>query len=174
MGRPPRAGAALLLLLGRAAAETGATEFLVCTNRVHIYGAAWLARSSLLARMRLFQNKQALEYATRETARDRIVRDAAAAADWWHPDGGTALVRLRRCCREAAAPRWSVCGVGGDDAALVRLRRWRRRCRAGPFAALPRGDGTTLVRSRRCREATAPRWSVCGEAAWTDWGTLTD
>ena len=111
MGRPPRAGAALLLLLGRAAAETGATEFLVCTNRVHIYGAAWLARSSLLARMRLFQNKQALEYATRETARDRIVRDAAAAADWWHPDGGTALVRLRRCCREAAAPRWSVCGV---------------------------------------------------------------
>ena len=40
------------------------TEFLKCTNRAQAYGAAWLARTELLARQPLSQNKNALEYAS--------------------------------------------------------------------------------------------------------------
>ena len=51
----------LLLLLVPAQPRT---EFLKCTNRAQAYGAAWLARTELLARQPLSQNKNALEYAS--------------------------------------------------------------------------------------------------------------
>ncbi|CAH0367550.1 unnamed protein product [Pelagomonas calceolata] len=40
------------------------TEFLKCAHRLKAYGAAWLARTELLARQPLSQNKDALEYAS--------------------------------------------------------------------------------------------------------------
>ena len=40
------------------------TEFLKCTHRSNAYGAAWLARTELLKRQPLSQNKNALEYAS--------------------------------------------------------------------------------------------------------------
>ena len=41
-----------------------ATQFLKCAHRAKAYGAAWLARTELLARQPLSQDKNALEYAS--------------------------------------------------------------------------------------------------------------
>ena len=40
------------------------TQFLKCAHRAKAYGAAWLARTELLARQRLSEDKNALEYAS--------------------------------------------------------------------------------------------------------------
>jgi hypothetical protein len=67
------------------------TEFLKCTNRAQAYGAAWLARTELLARQPLSQNKNALEYASFHTVlksnfdaprRRRDVVPVTASARW--------------------------------------------------------------------------------------------
>ena len=78
----------LLLLLVPAQPRT---EFLKCTNRAQAYGAAWLARTELLARQPLSQNKNALEYASFHTVlksnfdaprRRRDVVPVTASARW--------------------------------------------------------------------------------------------
>ena len=54
----------LLFILGTTPLVQPRTEFLKCTHRSNAYGAAWLARTELLARQPLSQNKNALEYAS--------------------------------------------------------------------------------------------------------------
>ena len=54
----------LLFILGTTTLVRPRTEFLKCTHRSNAYGAAWLARTELLARQPLSQNKNALEYAS--------------------------------------------------------------------------------------------------------------
>ena len=54
----------LLVILGTTTLVHPRTEFLKCTHRSNAYGAAWLARTELLARQPLSQNKNALEYAS--------------------------------------------------------------------------------------------------------------
>jgi hypothetical protein len=43
---------------------SNATQFLKCAHRAKAYGAAWLARTELLARQRMSEDKNALEYAS--------------------------------------------------------------------------------------------------------------
>ena len=59
------------------------TEFLKCAHRLKAYGAAWLARTELLARQPLSQDKNALEYASFHILTESIRLGATAlkAAD---------------------------------------------------------------------------------------------
>ena len=57
----------LLIMLCTTTLVQPRTEFLKCTHRSNAYGAAWLARTELLARQPLSQNKNALEYASFQT-----------------------------------------------------------------------------------------------------------
>ena len=60
-----------------------ATQFLKCAHRAKAYGAAWLARTQLLARQPLSQDKNALEYASFHILTESIRLGATAlkAAD---------------------------------------------------------------------------------------------
>jgi hypothetical protein len=60
-----------------------ATQFLKCTHRTKAYGAAWLARTELLKRQRMSQDKDALEYASFHILTESIRLGATAlkAAD---------------------------------------------------------------------------------------------
>ena len=60
-----------------------ATQFLKCAHRAKAYGAAWLARTELLARQPLSQDKNALEYASFHILTESIRLGATAlkAAD---------------------------------------------------------------------------------------------
>ena len=60
-----------------------ATQFLKCTHRTKAYGAAWLARTELLKRQRMSQDKNALEYASFHILTESIRLGATAlkAAD---------------------------------------------------------------------------------------------
>ena len=60
-----------------------ATQFLKCAHRAKAYGAAWLARTELLARQPLSQDKNALEYASFHILAESIRLGATAlkAAD---------------------------------------------------------------------------------------------
>ena len=73
----------LLVILGTTTLVHPRTEFLKCTHRSNAYGAAWLARTELLARQPLSQDKNALEYASFHILTESIRLGATAlkAAD---------------------------------------------------------------------------------------------
>ena len=73
----------LLFILGTTPLVQPRTEFLKCTHRSNAYGAAWLARTELLARQPLSQDKNALEYASFHILTESIRLGATAlkAAD---------------------------------------------------------------------------------------------
>ena len=73
----------LLIILGTTTLVQPRTEFLKCAHRLKAYGAAWLARTELLARQPLSQDKNALEYASFHILTESIRLGATAlkAAD---------------------------------------------------------------------------------------------
>ena len=62
---------------------SNATQFLKCAHRAKAYGAAWLARTELLKRQRMSEDKNALEYASFHILTESIRLGATAlkAAD---------------------------------------------------------------------------------------------
>ena len=84
-----------------------ATQFLKCAHRAKAYGAAWLARTELLARQPLSQDKNALEYASFHILAESIRLGATAlkAADdsfWVNHISGYEHVMNKRKGAEAA------------------------------------------------------------------------
>ena len=84
-----------------------ATQFLKCAHRSKAYGAAWLARTELLARQPLSQDKNALEYASFHILAESIRLGATAlkAADdsfWVNHISGYEHVMNKRKGAEAA------------------------------------------------------------------------
>ena len=84
-----------------------ATQFLKCAHRAKAYGAAWLARTELLARQPLSQDKNALEYASFHILTESIRLGATAlkAADdsfWVNHISGYEHVMNKRKGAEAA------------------------------------------------------------------------
>ena len=84
-----------------------ATQFLKCAHRAKAYGAAWLARTQLLARQPLSQDKNALEYASFHILAESIRLGATAlkAADdsfWVNHISGYEHVMNKRKGAEAA------------------------------------------------------------------------
>ena len=92
----------------RASHARGAkTQFLKCAHRSKAYGAAWLARTELLARQPLSQDKNALEYASFHILTESIRLGATAlkAADdsfWVNHISGYEHVMNKRKGAEAA------------------------------------------------------------------------
>ena len=83
------------------------TQFLKCAHRAKAYGAAWLARTELLARQPLSQDKNALEYASFHILAESIRLGATAlkAADdsfWVNHISGYEHVMNKRKGAEAA------------------------------------------------------------------------
>ena len=86
---------------------SNATQFLKCAHRAKAYGAAWLARTELLARQPLSQDKNALEYASFHILTESIRLGATAlkAADdsfWVNHISGYEHVMNKRKGAEAA------------------------------------------------------------------------
>ena len=86
---------------------SNATQFLKCAHRAKAYGAAWLARTELLARQPLSQDKNALEYASFHILAESIRLGATAlkAADdsfWVNHISGYEHVMNKRKGAEAA------------------------------------------------------------------------
>ena len=97
----------LLIILCTTTLVQPRTEFLKCTNRAQAYGAAWLARTELLARQPLSQDKNALEYASFHILTESIRLGATAlkAADdsfWVNHISGYEHVMNKRKGAEAA------------------------------------------------------------------------
>ena len=86
---------------------SNATQFLKCAHRAKAYSAAWLARTELLARQPLSQDKNALEYASFHILTESIRLGATAlkAADdsfWVNHISGYEHVMNKRKGAEAA------------------------------------------------------------------------
>ena len=86
---------------------SNATQFLKCAHRAKAYGAAWFARTELLARQPLSQDKNALEYASFHILAESIRLGATAlkAADdsfWVNHISGYEHVMNKRKGAEAA------------------------------------------------------------------------
>ena len=124
-----------------------ATQFLKCAHRAKAYGAAWLARTELLKRQPLSQDKNALEYASFHILTESIRLGATAlkAADdsFWvnHISGYEHNVKRREGAEAAensvnamggAAPRGPF--FGATCRRSVRTRA-RRSCRGSCITA---------------------------------------
>ena len=97
----------LLIILCTTTLVQPRTEFLKCAHRLKAYGAAWLARTELLARQPLSQDKNALEYASFHILTESIRLGATAlkAADdsfWVNHISGYEHVMNKRKGAEAA------------------------------------------------------------------------
>ena len=97
----------LIILVGTTTLVQPRTEFLKCAHRLKAYGAAWLARTELLARQPLSQDKNALEYASFHILTESIRLGATAlkAADdsfWVNHISGYEHVVNKREGAEAA------------------------------------------------------------------------
>jgi len=105
--RAARAEAALKAREQASHARGAKTQFLKCAHRAKAYGAAWLARTELLARQPLSQDKNALEYASFHILAESIRLGATAlkAADdsfWVNHISGYEHVVNKREGAEAA------------------------------------------------------------------------